>query len=103
MLLKDELDLTFKSFGSNFNNTGKKVVIKLAKDEKRTHYNNLFFEINDKSVVKSVDFLEEIGTLCDLLIFLLDNSMRLITSTGTQTVFFENNNSIEKNYFKHEN
>ena len=72
-------------------------------EKKKKKDSNLFFKINDKSVVKSVDFLEEIGTLCDLLIFLLDNSMRLITSTGTQTVFFENNNCIEKNYFKHEN
>ena len=56
MLLKDELDYIFKNFGSNLNSTGKKFLIKLAKDEKKIDYNNLFFEINNKSVVKSVDF-----------------------------------------------
>ena len=50
----------------------------------------MFFETNDdKSVVKSVDFLEKIGTLYDLLIFLLENSMRIITSTKTQTDFLK--------------
>ena len=34
VLLKDKLDFIFKTFGSNFNNTGKKI-IKLAKDEKK--------------------------------------------------------------------
>ena len=34
VLLKDKLDFTFKTFGSNFNNTGKKIK-KLAKDEKK--------------------------------------------------------------------
>ena len=38
-------------------------LIKLAKDEKKIDYNNLFFKIDNKSVVKSVDFLEKIGTL----------------------------------------
>ena len=61
MLLKDKLDFIFKKFDSNFNNTGKKVPLKLAEDEKKVDYNNLFFEIDSKSVVKSVDFLEEIG------------------------------------------
>ena len=56
VLLKDKLDFIFKNFGSNFNNTGKKFLIKLAKDEKKIDYNNLFFEIGDKSVVKDVDF-----------------------------------------------
>ena len=56
MLLKDELDYIFTNFGSNLNSTGKKFLIKLAKDEKKIDYNNLFFEINNKSVVKSVDF-----------------------------------------------
>ena len=32
-----------------------------------------FFEINDKSVFESDDFLKEIGTLYDLLIYLLAN------------------------------
>ena len=44
---------------------------------------------NDRSVVKSVDFLEEIGTLYDLLIYLLDNHMKIITSTETQIDFFK--------------
>ena len=33
LLLKDELDFIFKTFGSNFNSTGKNFLIK--KDEKR--------------------------------------------------------------------
>ena len=44
----------------------------------------MFFKISDKFIVKSVDFLEEIGTLYDLLIYLLDNSKRLFISTETQ-------------------
>ena len=84
VLLKQELVYIFKSFGSNFNSTGKNFIMKLAKDEKKTDYNILFFEINNKSVVKSVGFLEEIGTLYDLLVYLLDNSMRIVTSTQTQ-------------------
>ena len=35
VLLKDKLDFIFKNFGSNFNNTGKKILIKHAKDKKR--------------------------------------------------------------------
>ena len=89
MLLKDELDFIFENFGSNFNSTGKKFLINLAKDEKKIDYNNLFFSIYDKSVVKSVDFVEEFGTLYDLLIYLLDNSIRIISSTKAQTEFLE--------------
>ena len=89
MLLKDELDYIFKNFGSNLNSTGKKFLIKLAKDEKKIDYNNLFFEIDDKSVVKSVDFLKEIGTLYDLLIYLLDNPMNTVTSAQIQGYFFK--------------
>ena len=63
MLLKDELDFIFENFGSNFNSTGKKFLINLAKDEKKIDYNDLFFSIYDKSAVKSFDFLEELGTL----------------------------------------
>ena len=48
-----------------------------------------FFSIYDKSAVKSVDFLEEFGTLYDLLIYLLDNSIRIISSTKAQTEFLE--------------
>ena len=58
MLLKDKLDFIFKNFISNFNNTGKTFLIKLAKDEKKIDYNNLIFEIDDKSAVKSADFLK---------------------------------------------
>ena len=35
VLLKDKLNFIFKNFDSNFNSTGKKFLIKLAKDEKR--------------------------------------------------------------------
>ena len=56
--------------------------------KKKIDYNNLFFKIDDKFVVKSVDFLKEIGTLYDLLIYLLDNPMRITTSS--QTHFFAN-------------
>ena len=65
VLLKDKSDHIFKNFGSNFNSTGKYFLIRLAKDEKKIDYNNFFFEIDDKSVVKSVDYLKEIGTLYD--------------------------------------
>ena len=47
----------------------------------------MFFEINYKSVVKSADFLKEIGTWYDLLIYLLDNFMRIATSAKTQIDF----------------
>ena len=57
VLLKDKLDFIFRNFGSNFNSTGKKFLIKLAKDEKKIDYSNFFFfETDDKLVVKSVDF-----------------------------------------------
>ena len=55
MLLKDKLDFIFKS-------TGKYFLKKLAKDEKKIDYNDLFFSIYDKSAVKTIDFLEEFGT-----------------------------------------
>ena len=90
MLLKSELDYVFKHFGSNFNSIGKKFLTNPAKDKKKIDYNNLFFEINDdKFVIKTVDFVEEIDTLYDLLIFLLDNSMRIITSTKNQSDFLK--------------
>ena len=85
--LKDRLDYIFKSFASNFNSTGKNFLKKLAKDEKNIDYNNLFFKIGGKSVVKEVDFLEVIGTLYDLLICLLDNPKRALISTETQIDF----------------
>ena len=89
MLLKDKLDHIFKSFDPNFNSTGKYFLIKLAKDEKNIDYNNLLFIIDDKSVVKSVEFLEEIGTLYDLLIYLFGNPMRSVSSTEAQIDFFK--------------
>ena len=89
VLLKDKLDFIFKNFGSNFNNTGKKFLIKLAKDEKKIDYNNFFFELNDTSFVKNADFLEELDTLYDLLIYLFDNSMRIVTSTEDQIKIFK--------------
>ena len=89
MLLKDKLDFIFKNFDSNFNSTGKNFLIKLAKDEKKIDYNNSFFEIDYKSVVKSADFLKEIGTLYDLLIYLLDNPIKAVTSAQIQGDFFQ--------------
>ena len=89
MLLKDKLDFIFKNFVSNFNSTGKNFLIKLAKDEKKIDYNNLFFEIDYKSVVKSADFLKKIGTLYDLLIYLLDNPINAVTSAQIQGDFFK--------------
>ena len=89
MLLKYELDFIFKNFGSNFNSTGKKILIKLAKDEKKIDYNNLFFGIDNEPVVTNAVFLKEFGTLYDLLIYLLNNSMRIVTSTEDQIHFFK--------------
>ena len=56
VLLKDKLDFIFKNFDVNFNSTGKNFVTKLAKNEKKIYYNNLHFEMDDKSVVKSAYF-----------------------------------------------
>ena len=47
----------------------------------------MIFEIDDKSVNKDVGFLEEIGTLYDLLIYLL--SMRIANSAQAQLDFFK--------------
>ena len=49
----------------------------------------LFFEIDNKSVDKNVGFLEEIDTLYDLLIYLLDNSTRITNSAQVQLNFFK--------------
>ena len=49
----------------------------------------MFFEIDDKSVNNDVDFLEEIGTLYDLLVYLLDNSMRIANFAQVQQIFFK--------------
>ena len=62
VLLKDKLHFVF--------GTGKKILKKLAKDLEKIDYNNLLFEIDDKSVNKHVDFLKEIVTLYDLFIYL---------------------------------
>ena len=86
VLLKDKLDHIFRNFGSNFNSTGKK---DWKKDEKKIDYNNLFLKINDAPIVKDIDFLKEISILYDLLIYLLDNSMRIVTSAQTQIYFFK--------------
>ena len=59
VLLKDKLDFIFKNFGLNFISNGKNVLRELATDEKKTNYYNLIFEIDDKSVIKSVDFFKE--------------------------------------------
>ena len=60
-LLKDKLDFIFKNFGSNFNSTGKKFLINLAKDEKKIDYNNLFFEINDANKLVNKIAEQKIG------------------------------------------
>ena len=49
----------------------------------------MFFSIDDKSFVKSVDFLEEFGTLYDLLIYLLGNSKRIVISSEDQLKFLK--------------
>ena len=64
------------------------VLEKLAKDEKNVVYNNLLFNIDDKPVGKSVTFLEEVGTLYDLLIYLLGNAKKILNSAETQIDFF---------------
>ena len=60
----------------------------------------MFFEICDKSVVKDVDFLKEISTLYDLLIYLLDNSMRKVSSLKIQTQidFFKAITALKKSF-----
>ena len=63
---------------------------------KKIDYNNLFFETDDKSVVKSVDFLEEFGTLYDLLIYLLDNAERIIISSEDQLNFLKTISVLKK-------
>ena len=56
----------------------------------------MFFSIDDKSVVKSVDFLEEFGTLYDLLIYLLDNAERIIISSEDQLKFLKARTVLKK-------
>ena len=83
VLLKDWLDYIFTNFSSNFNSTGKNFLKKLAKDEKKIDYNNLFFEIDDP-VIRSYDFLENVGTLYDLLINLLNENETILDSSAMQ-------------------
>ena len=49
----------------------------------------MFFKTDDKSAVKSVDFLKEFGTLYDLMIYLLGNAKRVLSSTEALTNFFK--------------
>ena len=72
-----------------FNSTGQKILKKLAKDEKEVNCNNLLFKINDKSVVKNVDFLKEFGTLYDLLVYLVGNTKTVLSSAEDQINFFK--------------
>ena len=83
VLLKDKLDYILENFGSNFNSTGKNFLKKLAKDEKEIDYNDLFFEMDDP-IIKSFDFLSEVGTLYDFLINLLNENQTLLNSSGMQ-------------------
>ena len=89
VLVKDRLGNIFDNFDSNFNNTGKNFLKRITKDEKEIDYDNLFFKINDKFFVKIVDFLQEFGTLYDLLIYLLGNANRIINATEDQINFFK--------------
>ena len=89
VLLKDKLDFIFKNFDQNFNSTGKIFLKSLPRMKKRLIIMICFFEIDDKSVNKNVDFLEKFGTLYDLLIYLLDNRMRLVSSLEDQINFFK--------------
>ena len=92
----NKLDFIFKTFGSNFNSAWKKILINLAKDEKKIDYNNWFFEINNELISKDIDFLEGIGTLYDLLIYLLGDSMRILTSAEDQIKFFKTITVLKK-------
>ena len=87
VLLKDKLDFIFKDF--DFNSTGKNFLKELAKDEEKIDYNNLSLKIYNKSVVKSANFFKKIGTLYDLLIYLLDNPINTVTSTQVQGDFLK--------------
>ena len=89
MLLKDELDFIFKNFDSNFNSTGKNLFKKFAKRWKNINYNNLSFSIDHEFVATDVDFLEKYGTLYDLLVYLLENPMRMVISAEDQIKFFK--------------
>ena len=83
VLLKDRLDYIFTNFSSNFNSTGKNFLKKLAKDEEKVDYNDLFFEIDDP-IIRSYDFLENVDTLYDLLISLLNGNEIILHSSNMQ-------------------
>ena len=83
VLLKDRLDYIFTNFSANFNSTGKNFLKKLAKYEEKIDYNNLFFEIDD-SVIRSSDFLDNAGTLYDLLINSLNENETILDSLPMQ-------------------
>ena len=68
----------------------------LAKDEKEIGYDNLFFKTADKFVVKGADLWKEIGTLYDLLIYLLGSAKRLLKSAEAQINFFKGIYVLEK-------
>ena len=92
----NKLDFILKNFGSNFNSAWKKILINLAKDEKKIDYNNWFFEINNELISKDIDFLEGIDTLYDLLIYLLGDSMRILTSAEDQIKFLKTITVLKK-------
>ena len=60
VLLKDKLDFIFKNFGSNFNSTGKKFIIKLAKDEKKIDYSNFFLKQTISLLLKVLIFKKKL-------------------------------------------
>ena len=51
--------------------------------------------LKQKSVAKDVYFLKEFGTLYDLLIYLLNNSIRMTTSAKDQIMFLEAINALK--------
>ena len=53
----------------------------LAKDKEEIDYNDLFFEIDDP-VIRSYDFLENVGTLYDLLINSLNENEAMLDSSA---------------------
>ena len=75
--LKDQLDYIFTNFSSNFDK-----FLMFAKDEEKIDYNDLFFEIDD-SVIKSYNFLENVGTLYNLLLYLMKMKPYLILQPCT--------------------
>ena len=80
-----------------------KMFLKSLLKMKKVDYNNLLFKTEDKSVPKDVDFSKEFGTLYDLLIYLLNNSIRMTASAKDWIMFLEATNAKKNNYLKHEN